>query len=187
MAPLPPESTPVDLGLPSGLKWAAANLGAESETDSGLYYMWGETEGHVKDSGYVFSDANYKSKGLNAISADLTLAQDAANVLLGGDWRIPTKAEFKELIDNTNVTWTTINGVYGCKFTNKTDASKYIFMPAAGNCNGSQLINSGKYGYYWTRELEVETYAYSFGFYSGNQNTGSGERYLGFSVRGVCK
>lgn len=187
MAPLPPESRPVDLGLPSGLKWAAANLGAESETDSGLYYMWGETEGHVKDSGYVFSDANYKSKGLNAISADLTRAQDAANVLLGGDWRIPTKADFKELFNNTIITWITVDGVSGRKYANKTDPSKYIFIPAAGNYNGSELRNSGKYGYYWTRERENDLYAFSFGFYSGNDNTGSGERYLGFSVRGVCQ
>ena len=34
----------VDLGLPSGLKWANMNLGATSETDYGDYYMWGSTK-----------------------------------------------------------------------------------------------------------------------------------------------
>lgn len=187
MAPLPPESTPVDLGLPSGLKWAAANLGAESETDPGLYYQWGDTEGYAEDSGYVFCNSNYESKELYAISADLTRAQDAANVRLGGSWRMPTKTEFEELYNNTNVTWTTINGVAGLKFANKTDASKYIFLPAAGNFNGYDHLNSGKYGYYWTREWENDIHAYSFVFHSGNQNTGSSDRFLGQSVRGVCK
>lgn len=186
MVPSSPESTAVDLGLPSGLKWAAGNLGADKETDPGLYFAWGETEGHEKNSGYKFTSANYTAKGLNTISTNLSLAQDAANVLLGGSWRMPTKAEFQELFNNTNVTWITINGVAGCKFVNKTDASKYIFMPAAGNYNGSSLINSGKEGYYWSCEPEDNSWAYSFGFYSVSQNTGSGERYLGFSVRAVC-
>lgn len=178
----PAESKAIDLGLPSGLKWAAGNLGAEEETDPGLYYMWGETEGHAKDSGYDFSNANYTSKGLNAISTNLTLAQDAANVRLGGGWRMPTKDEFQELYNNTKVTRTTINGVYGCKFTNMTDNSKYIFMPAAGLYNGSSLGNWGSRGWYWSSD------AYYFNFYSSGSGTSyASNRYCGQSVRGVLE
>ena len=184
---LPPlEATFVDLGLPSGLKWAAANLGAESETDTGLYYMWGETEGHVKDSGYDFYATNYTAKGLNTISTDLTLAQDAANVRLGGDWRIPTNAEFEELLINTNITWTTINGVSGCKFANKTDASKYIFMPACGLFLSSSLDSWGSYGHYWSSTFKDESNAYKFILASRNSHTDYSTRYNGYTVRAVC-
>lgn len=186
IVPPPLEATFVDLGLPSGLMWAKANLGAESETDPGLYYMWGDTEGHAKDSGYEFTSANYTAKGLNTISTNLSLAQDAANVRLGGSWRMPTKAEFEELRTNTNVTWTTINGVAGCKFANKTDASKYIFMPAAGDYSGSSLGHWGWSGDYWSSTFYDSSDAYLFYFDSGNQGTGYSNRYYGFSVRGVC-
>lgn len=183
----PADKNPIDLGLPSGLKWAQANLGAKKETDPGLYYAWGETEGHAKDSGYDFSNLNYKYNGSNEIeiSTNLTLAQDAANVRLGGSWRMPTKAEFEELYNNTKVTWTTINGVAGRKFTNKTDASKYIFMPAAGGYNRSSLGNSwNDTGYYWSSTFSP-MYAYIFHLDRSGQYTGTIFRYFGNSVRAV--
>ena len=180
-----PEPKAIDLGLPSGLKWAQANLGAKKETDPGLYYMWGETEGHKKNSGYEFTEANYNAKGLNAISTNLTLAQDAAHVHLGGSWRMPTREEFLELYNHTNVTWTTINGVAGRKFTNKTDASKYIFMPAAGLYNGSSLNYWGSDGRYWSSTF-IESYnAYVFILGSSNQDMYGIGRYFGCSVRAV--
>ena len=181
----PAEKNPIDLGLPSGLKWAAGNLGADEETDPGLYYMWGETEGHEKNSGYEFTSANYTAKGIDDIFTNLTLAQDAANVRLGGSWRMPTKTEFDELYNNTNVTWTTINGVAGRKFTNKTDASKYIFMPAAGYYSGSSLGNWGSRGYYWSSTFNDSSYAYNFDFNSSSQGADYSSRYCGCSVRGV--
>lgn len=186
IVPPPLEATFVDLGLPSGLMWAKANLGAESETDPGLYYQWGDTEGHATDSGYNFSSYNYSSKGLNAISTNLNLAQDAANVRLGGDWRMPTEREFNELQKNTNITWTTINGVAGHKFTNKTDASKYIFMPAAGYYDGSSLSDWGSEGRYWSSTFGNMSYAYRSYFNSGVIDTGYDLRYWGLPVRGVC-
>lgn len=181
----PAEKNPIDLGLPSGLKWAQANLGADKETDPGLYYMWGDTEGHEKDSGYEFTSANYTAKGLDAISTNLTLAQDAANVRLGGSWRMPTKAEFTELYDNTNVTWTTINGVNGRKFTNKNDASKYIFIPTAGFYFGSSLYYWGSEGCYRSSTFYSSSTALSHIFPSGYLGTDDGCRYYGYSVRGV--
>ena len=39
----------VDLGLPSGLKWATMNVGANSVTDAGLYFQWGDTQGYSPD------------------------------------------------------------------------------------------------------------------------------------------
>lgn len=186
IVPLPLEATFVDLGLPSGLKWAKANLGAEEETDPGLYYQWGDIEGHAKDSGYKFTSANYTNKGLNTISTNLSLAQDAVNVRLGGSWRMPTDTEFEELYNNTNVTWTTINGVSGCKFANKTDASKYIFMPAAGSYDGSSLNAWGNGGEYWSSILRNNSFAYILNFSSSGPYMGDKLHYEGLSVRAVC-
>lgn len=175
----------VDLGL--SVKWAKCNVGAASETAPGDYFMWGDTEGHAKDAGYNFSSANYSAKGLNTIFTNLTLAQDAANANMGGEWRMPTKTELEELYNNTNVTWTTINDVAGRKFANKTDASKYIFMPAAGCYGGSSLDNWGSGGNYWSSTFNNSSSAYCFGFGSSNQNTYYNGRYAGCSVRGVLE
>ena len=186
LEPVPAEKNPIDLGLPSGLKWASGNLGANYETDPGLYYMWGDTEGHEKDSGYEFTSANYKANGLNAISTNLTLAQDAANVRLGGSWRMPTKTEFEELYNNTNVTWTIVNGVKGCKFANKTDASKYIFIPAAGRYIGSSSLRDwGSYGYNWSSTVNNNVDACYLTFNPSGQYTVGSSRYCGCPVRAV--
>ena len=162
------------------------NIGATSETQYGLYFAWGDTQGYDKDSGHEFTSANYTAKGLNTISTNLSLAQDAVNVRLGGSLRMPTKADFEELYRNTNVTWTTINGVAGRKFANKTDASKYIFIPAVGDYSGSSLGHWDSSGDYWSSTFYDSSDAYLFYFDSGNQGTGYSNRYYGFSVRGVC-
>lgn len=175
----------VDLGLPSGRLWANKNLGAVSPTDAGDYYMWGETEGHAKGSGYDFSLASYNAQGLNLINSNLNLVQDAAHVQLGGDCRMPTISEFEELYNNTDVTWTTINGVNGRKFANKTDASKYIFMPAAGIFTGSSLLQLGSYGGYWASTFLNSNGSYRLGFNSQGQYSESNYRYYGNSVRAV--
>ena len=87
----------VDLGLPSGLKWATCNVGATSPEQAGLYFAWGETTGYTAEqvtSGVrSFSSAVYNSGSAASISTDLTLEQDAARANLGGNWRMPTKAE----------------------------------------------------------------------------------------------
>ena len=99
----PAEKNPIDLGLPSGLKWAQGNLGADEAQQSGLFYAWGETTGYENGSGHVFNNANYTA---SAISTNLTLTQDAANVRLGGNWRMPTKEENLELCKNCFAEWT---------------------------------------------------------------------------------
>ena len=104
LEPPPTEKNPIDLGLPSGLKWAAGNLGADEPQQSGLFFAWGETTGYENGSGHVFDDSHYTA---SAISTNLTLAQDAANVRLGGNWRMPTKEDNIELWANCFAEWTT--------------------------------------------------------------------------------
>ena len=176
----------VDLGLPSGLLWANMNLGANAPEEDGEYFQWGDTIGHAAGSGYDFSQANYDAKGLNNINADLTLAQDAANVALGGTCRMPTKTEFQELYDNTDNEWTTINGVAGRKFMKKTDHNVYIFFPAAGCYIGTSLNGRGSGGYYWSASWVSASHAYNLFFGSSGVNPQNyNDRYCGFSVRAV--
>lgn len=161
-------------------------MGAESETDPGLYIQWGETDGHTQDSGYDFNNNNYIAKGLNAISTNLTSAQDAVNVRLGVPWRTPNKTDFEELINHTNVTPISIKGVAGFKFTNKTDASKYIFMPAAGYYNGQSLMSFGEAVLNWSSTYTDSSNATCFNADVENKITFDYLRYYGCTVRAVC-
>ena len=104
----------VDLGLPSGLKWATMNIGAETETDYGDYFMWGSTTPNTASVGAwaicpfnnhnTDYDEEYFKSVKDTVCPNGILAKeyDAAAQIMGGDWRMPTKTEFRELIDNTD-------------------------------------------------------------------------------------
>jgi len=176
----------VDLGLPSGVKWATCNVGATNPEDPGLYFSWGNTEGHAEGSGYNFDSTTYNGTAAASISANLSLSQDAARANMGGNWRMPTKEETKELYDNTDREWTTINGMNGWKFMKKSDHSVFIFLPAAGYYNGASLSYRGSGGNYWSASFNSSSSAYSLGFNSSNvYPQGNSHRYYGFSVRAV--
>lgn len=175
----------VDLGLPSGLLWADRNVGADAPEGFGLYFSWGNTEGHEEGSGYDFSVANYDASPGKQVSGDIALSQDAANAYLGGSCRMPTKDEFQELYDNCNSDWVTENGVNGRRFTSKTNGNS-IFFPAAGLYDGTTLNYRGSYGLYWSASRSSDSLGYflSFGSGSVNPQDNYGRRY-GFSVRAV--
>ena len=136
----------VDLGL--SVKWMKCNIGAEKETDYGLFFQWGDTVGYDEDSAAAHStwstcpgnggNSSYDSAALttwntaNLTNGVLNTSVDAAYVHTNGKAKMPTKAQFEELRSGTNNEWATINGIAGHKFTNKTDSSKYIFIPSAG-------------------------------------------------------
>ena len=192
----------VDLGL--SVKWAKCNVGAEKETDAGLYFAWGETTGYTAsqvgtDKQFSLSDYKYG----NSSSSDLTKynqsdsktvlesADDAASQIMGGDWRMPTKDEFQELLSNTNKEWITNyngSGVNGYKFTSKINGNS-IFIPAAGYCNSGSVGNVGNRGYVWSSSLNTSNHslAWSLGFNSGDCNMYYNYRCNGQSVRGVRK
>jgi len=146
----------VDLGLPSGTKWANMNVGATAPEDYGLYFAWGETMGYTSDTsdGHSFDWENYKwcngsGKTLTkyCTTSDygtvdnkmvLDLEDDAAYLNWGDKWRMPTITEIQELLDNTTSEWTTQNGVYGRKFTSKSNGNA-VFLPAAGYRYGSLI------------------------------------------------
>ncbi|MBR5532185.1 MAG: T9SS C-terminal target domain-containing protein, partial [Bacteroidales bacterium] len=130
------ENEYVDLGLPSGIKWATCNVGANSPEDYGDYFAWGETE--PKDyydwSTYKYCNGSYDIMTKYFTDSDygtvdnkttLELTDDAAHVNWGGNWRMPTKAEQDELRNTDNCTWewTTLNGVEGYKVISKKNGN----------------------------------------------------------------
>ena len=138
----------VDLGL--SVKWAMCNVGAERPEEYGGYYAWGEVE--TKES---YEPNNYKFvNGGSAVNDKNTLdiENDVAHKEWGGKWRMPSREEFDELIQNCTWTWTTQKGVNGFLVTSNkpgyTDRS--IFLPAAGLRSLSELRLSGNIGFYWT-------------------------------------
>ena len=187
----------VDLGLPSGLKWASCNIGATAPEDYGNYYAWGETTTKTDYSWATYKHANgdynkltkYCSyNGNNGFTDDKTTLDpedDAAYVNWGGDWRMPTRAEVDELLNNCTWTWTTQNGVNGYQVASKTNGNS-IFLPAAG-CRDADLNNAGSIGYYWSASLNDyypgNTWCINFG--SDYHDRGYNSRYFGFSVRPV--
>lgn len=182
----PLQARPIDMGLPSGLLWASCNVGAERPSDLGLYFSWGNVEGHRAEEGYDFSQTVYDSTPAAAIETDLSLSEDAARENLGEPWRMPTAAEFQELYDNCTVEWTTLNGVNGRLFTSNVNGNK-LFLPAAGHCSGTSLNNRGSYGYYWSSTYSSATNARSLNFNSSNVSPQyNGSRRNGFSMRAVC-
>ena len=136
-----------------------------------------------------FTKDVYNAGSAASISTDLTLEQDAAHVNLGGNWRMPTKAEFQELLDNCNVTWVSSymgNGVAGRLYTSKVNG-KSVFFPAAGNCYNSSVSRVGSYGDFWSASWYSSDDAWELYFNSGSKSLGSRSRYSGCSVRGVCE
>ena len=197
----------VDLGLASGTKWATCNIGAETETDYGAYFAWGDVSGYTADqvgsgtgkkyfgwADYVYGNGTSRpgATGMSKYNSTdkkvtLELTDDAARVNMGGAWRMPTNAEFVELRNSCRWTWTTINGINGHKVINKNDSSKYIFFPAAGLCYDGSVGGVGSSGFYWSSSLYESSviYAWSLGIDSLDGSTSYYSRYNGRCVRGV--
>lgn len=125
------------------------NVGASAPEQAGLYFSWGNTDGHAEGSGYDFSQEVYNETPGHAIVADLTLAEDMARQSMGTPWRMPTAAEFQELFDNCTSVWTTQNGVPGRLFTSNVNGNS-IFLPAAGYYESTSHEGSEVEGCYWS-------------------------------------
>lgn len=180
----------VDLGLPSGVLWATTNVGAETPTDCGDYYAWGETT--TKED---YSEASYTLPALSKYySTDwdqmftLNAEDDAATVNWGKDCRMPTVGEFQELIDNCTWTETTLTNsnnesVSGVKFTSKTNGNS-IFLPAGGLRYRKELPDSNSGIFYWSNFGNSYSAAYALSSVDDSILSG-GTPYNGHSVRPV--
>ena len=145
-----------------GKKWATMNIGANSETDYGLSFAWGETEGFTQEeigSVRTFDLANYKyfTEGVgytkyNSTDELVTLEQsdDAANTIWGGNWRMPTSSEVVGLMNSVNYVYVANyndSGIDGFVLTDKTDNTKTIFMPLPNNNSYYGVSSLGEYNF----------------------------------------
>ena len=186
----------IDLGLPSGTKWATMNVGANSPEESGDYFAWGETsmksdygwdnqkyciDGSDKFTKYV-TNSEYGNKDGKK---ELDLEDDAANVNWGKGWCMPNDSQIAELRSNCTHAWTTMNGVSGYKLTSKKNGNS-IFLPAVGY-RTNRLDGVGVSGYYWSRSLWTSycDYAYCIEFYTDSYSWHYRTREMGFCVRPV--
>ena len=212
---IPSEHTPeaIDLGLPSGIKWASFNLGASKPEEYGDYFAWGETEPHYssldpltwkegKENGYYWDSykwslSSYASMkkyctnstyGLNGFTDNKTvldLEDDAAYVNLGEKWRMPTYEEWLELQQNCTIQWTSVNGINGYIVKGRNENS--VFFPAAGLWGYSGFSGGNSNGYYWLSSLSTDypPHAKNLNFYSDFIYASSVWRDQGCSIRPV--
>jgi hypothetical protein len=167
----------INLGLPSGTLWADRNIGADAPEQAGDYFRFGETTPFTEDSPqYIYDDIEKNIAGTT---------KDAATVILGKGYKMPTLEQQKELLKCCTWEWTDLNGVKGMKVTGPNGNS--IFFPASG-CHGfsnGTLNNVGSNGYYWSDSDLNSSYAHSLNFNSGNWYWGNYVRAFGFPVRAV--
>lgn len=193
-----------------GIKWATMNIGAETETDYGLYFQCGDTQGYTEgqcgsgDYQKPFVWADYKfgngtasptaTKMVKYNSSDakttLELSDDAARLYLGGNWRLPTYNELTKLTGGGTYKWESNynnSGIAGVTVTSKTDSSKKIFLPASGYLYNGSATNKGSNIYVVsssidTNRLKVKNIAYSAG---GITTGATQQRNYGFTLRPI--
>ena len=189
-----------------GPYWAETNVGADEPWEYGYYFWWGDTLGHKLENGaWVASDGSASNFSFDStygkdiatllsegwITTDNVLApeHDAAQAHWGGDWRMPTDQELRDLFNNCDWVWTTMNGVSGCLVRgrgNFVDAS--IFLPATGYGSASLLNDAGSSGGIWaSTPIEVNTIAgASYIFFDSNIiRKGAANIYNGLPIRPV--
>ncbi|MBR6369638.1 MAG: hypothetical protein IKS24_01005 [Bacteroidaceae bacterium] len=202
---------PVDLGL--SVKWADMNIGADNDYDYGIYLPWAETEekeGSAVGS-YKYAEPDTRSGyegnylyNKYTLSYDYSVTvdgktvlepmDDAATVLWGDGWRMPSVSEFEELLNKCTLTWMTKSGVNGFEVLGPNGNS--IFLPAGGGYMRGELVDEGSAGAYWTNELftmnQFEGYSYQYDFAAMYFYMGQGGiykdwyyRYYMYSVRPV--
>ena len=197
----------VDLGLPSGLKWASCNVGAAKPEGYGEHFAWGETDPKedyswmtykwcngdcTKLTKYCTNSSYWDSTSQLDNKTVLDPEDDAACANWGGSWRMPTDAEWTELRENSTWTWTydyNGTGIAGQIVTSNMSGyeSKSIFLPASGYRVDTDFYYAGYGGYYRSSSLYTDDpiNPWLVNFYPDNVYRFSGSRSAGFSVRPV--
>lgn len=204
----------VDLGLPSGRKWATHNIDVTMQNGftKSIYqyecsfFSWGNTFGINPISTSAFSynwgtgnDGPYASTPGASLTGNAGLGYDAAFANFGNSWRLPTTEDFAELFNSSytkyvdangdEVTGTnklvTVNGVVGIRLMSLVNG-KTIFFPCSGYGSETSWGNRGASGYYWSSSLYSATQGRSLRFLSGGVYPQSySNRFNGFAVRPV--
>ena len=211
--PTPPSAEEVeyvDLGLPSGLKWASCNLGATSPEQPGEYYAWGETapkEDYGTDTYKYLKRVTLEggsivhrltkyctvpADGLDGFTdgkTQLEPADDAATVRLGAPWRMPTEAEITELLEGCTWSKETINDTPCIRATSKANG-KSIVICVTGWAEGKGYEERHTTAAFWASTLHTKdplegaTYIEQ-GMETFEPTLGRGSRFIGIPIRPV--
>ena len=213
--PIPPTPQPegeyVDLGLPSGLKWATCDLGATKPEERGDFYAWGEIEpnknefswetykhgkvvnGDIKFTKYC-TDPDWGLDSFVDNKKSLDLQDDAAHAKLGAPWRMPTGDEANELAQACTWSKEVINGNVCFRGKSKYNGKSIIFK-ASGRVNNSQLEGDDQGTSIWVSDKLFQTPEQSLTLILREKEGGTDarveattmyhERYLGISIRPV--
>lgn len=189
--PIEPDGDFVDLGLPSGLLWATCNIGATTPEGVGLFFSKGNIEGHEYGDGSSFNSSAYANTPGASVTGDVPTnsTYDAARAILGGTWRLPTKGDFKELVENTDNEYSSLNGFNGWKFMKKSDHSVFAFFPATGRYAYEQSSITGYNAtcMYWSSTYYQNNTWYALYFNASYiQPENQAIDCSGFQIRGVC-
>lgn len=172
----------VDLGLPSGTLWAAYNIGTLSPEGYGDYYAWGET-----DTQYAYTETTSQTRGYDLYDITSDPEYDPAASNWGASWQLPSRYDFKELLNICRWYWTTFHGTKGYKVVGPNGNA--LFLPAAGYKYDYDLKYPGNWGYYLTGNTDPDNNLkfYAFDFDKSKKNIHTGYRASGRSVRPVAK
>lgn len=196
----------------NGIKWATMNIGANSVTDYGQYFQWGDTQGYTASqvgSGegqkyFGFADYKYGDGSSTPSSSHITkynstdgmtvldIEDDGARANWGGTWKVPSVADFNNLINSTTYQWIADyndSGVAGMLFTDKEDASKVLFFPAGNSAkNGNVALNTDG-SFYADSIPSVGSQNSSYLGINNNgdafASVGEGRRYYGRNIRAI--
>ena len=171
----------VDLGLPSGLKWATCNVGASSPEMAGGYYAWGELE--TKDY-YGSDNSSTYEIDMEDISGDPNY--DIARAKWGSTWRMPKVTEMNELMSFCTYEEIDINGRKVYKLTSKINGCS-IILPRAGYKSAYSHNYYNATICYWSStpyQSSLNNRAYGKDGY-GCGSCSTPERYCGFTIRPV--
>lgn len=185
----------VDLGLPSGTKWATCNVGASKPEESGDYFAYGEVlpkTDYSKETSLTFGkkESELRSSGIIDSKNALTMQSDAANINWGGKWRIPNEDECRELMEKCKWEWTTLNGQNGMKVVGPNRNS--IFIPVVGRYEGTSLVRLNEIGNYGSSTVVTSNNNESKGlgltnYINNPQWIFTSDRYKGYPIRPVIQ
>lgn len=169
----------VDLGLPSGTRWATCNVDATSAEQPGKHYSWGET---AAKSSYSAENTKTNNKVTGDIAGDPTY--DVATKKWGEGWRMPTEEELRELLRYCDDRYVQKGGRWGREFTSVMN-NQTIFLPATGSREGSKLQDASGCGLYWTSTPDASNGAHMYTFGAALGEPSIAERYYGLAIRPV--
>lgn len=204
----------VDMGLPSGIRWAKSNIDITQDNKFALspyqyeatFFSWGNIDGHNPNGPTSFAETwgtsidtePYVSSLGAQLSTDIPISQDAAKVVLGSSWRMPTRTEFDELFNNVNYldangnvlnspTVITYNGVLGIRLQSKNNNNE-LFFALCGNGSAANWANKGGTGSYWSSTIHIEGNA-RYLYITGNNVLphNAMSRHYGYVIRPVIK